>query len=195
MVGGILNTNTYVQFVTKDFNINRLSSYILADYQNKNSGVSNFRIYSKTVLNVEKQNLIIECIEKYIIFEEGTYKDQFSQKLNYIYISPFYFDENDIVNIIKRIFPKPIYDLIIEEQEIFKSQLNSHQNVEFDFVINNVLYFYDILVLQIQNTDILSINDLNPCYNYIFPIDDSFYYHILYNIVENFQPLFQLSVL
>lgn len=195
MVGGILNTNTYVQFVTKDFNINRLSSYILADYQNKNSGVSNFRIYSKTVLNVEKQNLIIECIEKYIIFEEGTYKDSFSQKLNYIYISPFYFDENDIVNVIKSIFPKQIYDLILEEQEIFKSQLNSHQNVEFDFVINNVLYFYDILVLQIQNTDILSINDLNPCYNYIFPIDDSFYYHILYNIVENFQPLFQLSVL
>lgn len=67
--------------------------------------------------------------------------------------------------------------------------------MEFDFVINNVLYFYDILVLQIQNTDILSINDLNPCYNYIFPIDDSFYYHILYNIVENFSPLFQLSVL
>ena len=188
--------NTYLQFISKDFNINRLNNYILSDYQIKNSQQPNFRIYSKTILNINKPHCIIDSIEKYIIFDKGVYKDSFSQKLNYIYISIFYFDINDTLSAISKIVPDTLYTKILEESDRFKMQVNSHKNVEFTFHIDNILYLYDILLLQIENVndEVLSIDNLNPCYNYITQIDNSYYYSVLYNIVSDNLPMFVIPV-
>jgi len=116
--------------------------------------------------------------------------------LNYIYISIFYFDINDTLSAISKIVPDTLYTKILEESDRFKMQVNSHKNVEFTFHIDNILYLYDILLLQIENVndEVLSIDNLNPCYNYITQIDNSYYYSVLYNIVSDNLPMFVIPV-